>query len=143
MKRVISLLLAAILVFSLCPLMPPVQVEAAGNARYCVLVLEVAGSLTFSSGGVQIYEAQTAVEYVKSAAVSFLSDVGSASGNNQVAVVTYEEDATVVSDFTNDISCLTKCGGSPKGAMAAASRQAWRRRRSCWTALKTPMQRKM
>lgn len=107
MKRVISLLLAAILVFSLCPLMPPVQVEAAGNARYCVLVLEVAGSLTFSSGGVQIYEAQTAVEYVKSAAVSFLSDVGSASGNNQVAVVTYEEDATVVSGFTNDMDKLS------------------------------------
>lgn len=106
MKRVISLLLAIVLVFSLIPLMPPMQVEAAGNSRYCVLVLDVSGSVTFTSGGVQIYEAQTAVEYVKSAAVSFLSDIGSITGNNQVAVVTYEESANIVSDFTSDMDRL-------------------------------------
>ena len=106
MKRVISLLLAIVLVFSLIPLIPPMQVEAAGNSRYCVLVLDVSGSVTFTSNGVQIYEAQTAVEYVKSAAVSFLSDIGSISGDNQVAVVTYEESANIVSGFTNDMDRL-------------------------------------
>lgn len=106
MKRIISLLMAAILVLSLIPVSAPIPAKAAGNARYCVLVLDISGSVTFTSGYEQIYKAETAVEYVKSAAVSFLKDVGMASGDNYVAVVTYEEYADVVSGFTDDMDTL-------------------------------------
>ncbi len=108
MKRILSLVLTLAILLTLVLPAIPVNVEAATASRYSVLVLDVSGSETFTSNWTTIYEADTAVEYVKSAAVSFLKDAISADGENLVALITYDDTAHVVSDFTNNLSQLTK-----------------------------------
>ncbi len=109
MKRVFSVLLTFVVMFvSVFVVMPQPSAHAAQTARYSVLVLDVSGKETFTYNGVRIYSADTAVEYVRTAAHSFLSDVINAKGENYVALVTYTSYATVVSEFTNDIAKLTE-----------------------------------
>lgn len=80
--------------------------ESYDSGRYIVLVLDTSGTETFTSGGQVIYEAGTAIEYVKDAAKKFLDDIEADSGLNQVAVVSYSTEAVLVSDFTDDFDSL-------------------------------------
>lgn len=75
--------------------------------RYTVLVLDTSGTASFTSGGELIYEANTAIEYVKQAANKFLSGILTADGTNYVAVVSYKSTASVVSSFTDNIDKIS------------------------------------
>lgn len=106
MKKVISGILVLVLLAVMVLPVLPTPVAAATLSRYCVLVLDVSGSETFTSNGVRIYTADTAIEYVKTAAMRFLEDLLDAPGNNYIALVTYAEGATTLSGFTNDVQSL-------------------------------------
>jgi len=73
-------------------------------SRYSVLVLDVSGTAGFESNGSTIYTADSAIDYVKKSANSFLSDLINAEGNNYVAIVAFAKTASVVVDFTDNIS---------------------------------------
>ena len=64
--------------------------------RYSVLVLDVSGTASFISGGTTIYTADSAIDYVKQSASSFLSGVVNAKGDNYVAVVAFSKNSVVV-----------------------------------------------
>ena len=107
MKRVLAGVLA--LVMLLCCM--PAMAHAAGTddqvKRYTVLVLDTSSSSTFiGSSGEEIYTADTAIEYVQKASSRFLDNISEASGDNYVAVVSYKDSATTVSNFTKDFDSL-------------------------------------
>ena len=110
MKKILSLLLSLIILVSCLPLTVfAIDTEGSNNiARYSVLVLDVSGTASFQSNGVTIYTADSAIDYVKKSADSFLSNLIDAKGDNYVAVVTFAEKAKVISDFTNDIESVTE-----------------------------------
>lgn len=105
MKKIVSALLTVIMLFVVLPL--PNAVFAADNERYTVLVLDTSGSVGFEINGVEIYNADTALDYVKQAAVKFSNDVINSGGKNYIAVVSYNDTANLVSDFTDNITTLT------------------------------------
>jgi len=74
--------------------------------RYTVLVLDTSGRVTFSDNDVQIYEADTAIEYVKEASKKFVDSLAKDNTKNYIAVVSYKDTATVTSDFTTDTELL-------------------------------------
>lgn len=75
--------------------------------RYTVLVLDTSSTSSFlGSNGREIYRADTAIDYVKKASSRFLENISIASGDNFVAIVSYKDFATVVSDFTEDFTLL-------------------------------------
>lgn len=74
--------------------------------RYTVLVLDTSSTSTFTHNGNEIYTADAAIAYVQKASSRFLDNIREASGDNYVAVVSYKDSATVVSDFTQDIDSL-------------------------------------
>jgi len=75
--------------------------------RYIVLVLDTSGKSDFFAGfGTLIYTADSAFEYVTQAAKSFSRGVLTASGKNHVAIVSYREETTIVSNFTDNLSEL-------------------------------------
>ncbi len=55
-----------------------------------------------------LYVADSAVSYVRTAAAAFMRDLLSASGENYVAVVTFDSSAYILSDFTNDLQSVTQ-----------------------------------
>lgn len=58
--------------------------------RYSVLVLDVSDTARFiGSNGDTIYTADSAIEYVKKSANSFLADLINAKGDNYVSVVVF------------------------------------------------------
>ena len=106
MKRFLAGVLA--LVMLLC-CMPTITYAAEAEEpvkRYTVLVLDTSGTSTFTSGGKDIYTADTAIEYVQKASSRFLDNISGASGDNYVAVVSYKKSATTVSNFTKDFDSL-------------------------------------
>jgi len=106
MKKVLASVL--VLVMLLCGL-PPMAGAARENSnvkRYTVLVLDTSSTSTFLSDGVEIYTADTAIEYVQKASSQFLDNISGASGDNYVAVVSYEDTATTISGFTKDFELL-------------------------------------
>jgi hypothetical protein len=86
--------------------------------RYTVLVLDTAGSVSFTSDGVKIYTADSAIEYVRTAACTFTKNVLTQPDENRIAVVRFNEDATVVSDFSNNITELTEKINQPCDLLA-------------------------
>ncbi len=103
-KRILSLCLVVTLLATL--FVAPVSVGANDEARYIVLVLDESGPTTFSSGGQTIYTADSAVTYVKEAAKKFVTSTLKSGSNQQIAVVSYHEYATVQHQFTNDTDSL-------------------------------------
>lgn len=106
MKRFVSLILSIVL-FVMC--LPLMEAEASIEnkkeiSRYSVLVLDVSGTARFESNGNTIYTADSSIDYVKKSANSFLSDLINAEGNNYVAIVAFSETASIVLDFTDNIS---------------------------------------
>lgn len=111
MKKIFSIMIALVLTLSCLPLsLFTVSAEETNTVkRYSVLVLDVSDTASFiGEHGETIYTAPSAIEYVKQSANSFLMDLINAKGENYVAVVSFNETATVVSDFTDDIDSVTK-----------------------------------
>lgn len=108
MKRVLSLVLSVVLILLCVPSKAYSTNNISNVQRYTVLVLDTSSSSSFiGSSGNEIYNADTAIDYVKKASLSFLSNIGNAPGNNYVAVVSYRDSATVISDFSTDYELLT------------------------------------
>lgn len=111
MKRFISLILSVIIFVTCLPLTTfGVSAENENQTtRYSVLVLDVSNTADFiGSSGNTIYTADSAIDYVKKSANSFLADLINAKGNNYVAVVAFAGTATVEVDFTDNISEVTQ-----------------------------------
>lgn len=108
MKRIISLIVALVLVA--CGLQVLVKTEVKANTgvkRYTVLVLDTSAESRFvNSKDIEIYTARTALPDVKIASSKFLDDISVANGNNYVAVVSYQNYADTVSDFTTEYETL-------------------------------------
>ena len=107
-KKVTAFCLVLLLVFTCVPL-----TAYADNkdevTRYSVLVLDTSGQARFTgSYGQEIYNADSAIDYVKASANSFLKSLLEANGNNYVAVVKYDEYAETVVNFTNNIDDVSK-----------------------------------
>ncbi len=109
-NKIIAVLLAFLLIITILPVSELGMIARAEEkeevTRYTVLVLDTSTSMGFYMGDVEIYNADTAIEYVKKSANKFLSDLLKADGTNYVAVVSYKDTASVVSDFTNEIAGL-------------------------------------
>jgi len=107
MKKLVSfVLIIAILIGCV-----PISVFATDTAiakRYSVLVLDVSGNAEFISGGETIYTADSAINYVKSSAITFLDNLVNTEGENYVAIVTYADTGRVISNFTDDMSDVKK-----------------------------------
>ena len=69
-SRFIALLLSIVMILGILPV-TSLAANEAPLKRYTVLVLDTSSSATFESGGVDIYTANTAIDYVKKAAKSF------------------------------------------------------------------------
>lgn len=106
-KKTISFFISLMLLISILPVTNFAFGKEVQVKRYSVLVLDVSGTASFISGGTTIYTADSAIDYVKQSASSFLSSVVNAKGDNYVAVVAFSKNSVVVSDFTNDIESLT------------------------------------
>ena len=65
MKKIISRFLVLVLLIAMVLPVLPTPVAIATLSRYCVLVLDVSGSEIFTSNGVRIYTADTAIDYVE------------------------------------------------------------------------------
>ena len=109
-KRILALLLSMVLLLGMLP-MSALAAENEGEEelkRYTVLVLDTSSTATFLYDGEPIYTADTAIEYVKKAAMKFISSLVNADGTNYVAVVSFKATASVVSGFTDDTQALNK-----------------------------------
>lgn len=106
MKKVLSILLVVIMLFCSINVMISAENEPNSTKRYTVLVLDTSSTSTFTSNGEDIYTADTAIEYVQRASSRFLDNISEASGENYVAVVSYKDSATSVSNFTKDFESL-------------------------------------
>ena len=79
------------------------------SERYTVLVLDVSGPMDFYiNNNTEKYTSDSSIEDVKSSAKKFLEAAKSTLSHNQIAIVTYAEEAEIISDFTDDISALIK-----------------------------------
>lgn len=77
------------------------------NQRYTVLVLDSSSSSKFLYHGTLLYTVDTALPYVKEASKKFIQDIKDASGENYIAIVSYNNSTSeVVSQFTKDIDIL-------------------------------------
>ena len=109
-KRILALFLSMVLLLGMLP-MSALAAENEGEEelkRYTVLVLDTSSTATFLHDGEPIYTADTAIEYVKKAAMKFISSLVNADGTNYVAVVSFKATASVVSGFTDDTQALNK-----------------------------------
>ena len=109
MKKLLSMLLAAIIMMTCLPLTAFADDTVMGDntKRYTVLLLNVADKVNFLNENEEIiYTADSAIEYVKQSAIKFLTDLVSAAGENHVAVIAYAEEARIVSNFTTSISSV-------------------------------------
>ncbi len=70
--------------------------------RYTVLVLDTSGEHSFLWGGTVIYTAKTAIEYVRKAAISFVNSSEKHTKNHHIALVTFDDAGTIVSDFSEN-----------------------------------------
>ena len=106
-KRFAALALAVLMLLCCLPetalAAPPPET---GVTRYTVLVLDTSNTARFLQSGKEIYTAGTAIEYVKTASSRFLTNISNARGTNYVAVVSYQDTASVVSGFSDDYAGL-------------------------------------
>lgn len=77
----------------------------AADARFNVLVLDAASSVNFVFSEDNVYSSNNSIDEVKSAGESFLDSI-TEYRNNYVAIVSYSDEAEIVTDFTNDTQVL-------------------------------------
>ena len=107
MKRVLAIIMSLVMMLCCIPVMATAAETDNSVTRYTVLVLDTSSTSTFiGSSGDEIYTADTAIEYVQTASSRFLDNISVASGDNYVAVVSYKDSATTVSNFTQDYDAL-------------------------------------
>ena len=116
MKFLLRKLLSICLIICMCIVgfnFKPVFSASGGEDRYTVLLLDAAGKKVFHIndsflwlGGPKEYISDSAIDEVKESAKKFLNDAKYSISNNYIAIVTYSEDATVISDFSNNYSEL-------------------------------------
>lgn len=94
-KRIFSIFLTVLMIFSLMPDEVYAAPQASNVSRYTVLVLDVSGSM----GG-------TPMATLKTAAKKFCEQVLKADGENHVAITTYSDDAKTICDFTENLTTL-------------------------------------
>lgn len=85
------------------------QSQALSATRYTILALDISSSTPIGDGtGNIVFTINTALEYVRAAAIAFVDQVQFAMGTNYVAVVVYGggEQARVLSPFTRDFDTL-------------------------------------
>lgn len=111
--RFLSLVLVLALIVGLLPANGASALAASELKRYTVLVLDTSGDASFiGRNNETIYTAETAVEYVKTAAERFLECIADSPDENYVAIVSYDSDIKTVSDFSRDFDALkTKVSG--------------------------------
>ena len=106
MKKVISIFLI-VAIFCSCLATMSVPTSAENIKRYTVLVLDNSGSHTFRySNEKPVYKSDTALPYVKRAVISFLRKMKNDKVKDMVAVVTFNSNVSVVSNFTDDYDKL-------------------------------------
>ena len=66
---------------------------------YTVLVLDVGSEVNFRTNGIVMYTASTPVEYTKKGASAFCNYID---GTSMIAIVSYSDEVTVVSEFSKD-----------------------------------------
>ncbi|MBQ6018142.1 MAG: VWA domain-containing protein [Clostridiales bacterium] len=119
LRSLISIILTAVMVVVAVPIMSvPVDATEEYNSkingqdyepseRYTILVLDVSGPEEFFiNNNTETYISDSSIEDVKSSAKKFLDAANTSLSHNQIAIVTYAEEAEIVSDFTDDISAL-------------------------------------
>ncbi len=109
MKRILSLIIAAVMVLCSIPFTAVAIEDQNTVKRYTVLVLDTSGKSDFiTKDGDVIYSADAALDYVQRASSRFLDNISNAPGENYVAIVSYRDDAETVSGFTADFDTLKK-----------------------------------
>lgn len=114
MKRVVSIFLFVIILINIFSPCNALAVETVKQKRYTVLVLDTTNQHDFSqydsnkASYVTIYTAPTAIEYVKKAASHFLDNISISKDDNYVAIVSYTDNATIISDFSKDFDKLNQ-----------------------------------
>ncbi|MBR6806855.1 MAG: VWA domain-containing protein [Clostridia bacterium] len=74
--------------------------------RYTVIVLDTSSTSKFYWNNSFIYEADTAINYVKDASKKFVDTLSKDNAKNHIAVVSFNKTAEVVSEFTTDIASI-------------------------------------
>lgn len=77
----------------------------AADARFNVLVLDAASTVNFVFSEDNVYSSNNSIDEVKSAGESFLDSI-TEYRNNYVAIVSYSDEAEIVTNFTNDTQVL-------------------------------------
>lgn len=107
MKKIMSVILCAMLLFGCMALTASAAGAESGAVRYTVLLLDTEQSFRMTSGGKLIYTVDSPIEYIKAAAQKFVDQVQKANGTNYVAVVSYSSSTSVKTDFTTDTKALS------------------------------------
>ncbi len=94
LKRILSIILVLCLVLGAAPAVSYAD-DAQSTLRYTVLVLDASGSMSGDP-----------INALVEAAKKFVAQVLSAPGENYVGIVSYNYDASIVADFTNDQATL-------------------------------------
>lgn len=121
LKSLLSFVLSAVMVVIAVPVMSvPVEATEEYNSkingkdyepseRYTVLVLDVSGPETFFVGDrSNSYTSYSSINDVKTSAIKFLDTAKTSLSHNQLAIVTFAAEATIVSEFTDNYSELEK-----------------------------------
>ena len=119
LKSLLSFILTAVMVVVAVPIMSvPVDATEEYNSkingqdyepseRYTILVLDVSGPEDFYiNNNTEKYTSDSSVEDVKSSAKKFLEAAKTSLSHNQIAIVTFAEEAEIISDFTDNVSAL-------------------------------------
>ena len=98
LKKLISAILCLIMVCVVCAV--ATSANSTKKTRYTVLVLDTSNESVFLKDGVEIYTASTAIEHVKKASSRFLTKLSYSDDINYVAVVSFKDTSSVVSEFS-------------------------------------------
>lgn len=94
-KKLLALLLTLFVFLQTVNCGPIVKADSKQITRDTILLLDCSGSMD-----------GTPLDAMKVAATKFCNAITSASGTNRVAIISYSDDSTVVSDFTDDVKTL-------------------------------------
>lgn len=107
MKKITCWIVSIITILAIALPGIPVYAEQDEVERYTVLVLDVSDKTPFKLNGRVFYVADSAVDYVKTAAKGFVNNISYASGRNHIAIVIYYgSKSEVISPFSDEYTTL-------------------------------------